>query len=84
MCGVGNGGWTLPAGMYRPSTYLLARFMLEVPMMFVLSIFAVSVAPYGISGYNGEYFHLFLCIYTIMLWSFECIAQVRTLSHTLS
>jgi hypothetical protein len=37
-------------GMYRSSSYLLAKSILEIPFMFVLGAAAISVSAYGASG----------------------------------
>jgi len=62
-------------GMYRPTSYLLAKSMLEIPFIFLLGAAAISASAYGVSGYNGDYYVTFLVVYTVMLWAFECMAQ---------
>ncbi|KAK3284935.1 hypothetical protein CYMTET_7438 [Cymbomonas tetramitiformis] len=67
-------------GMYRATSYLVAKSILEVPMMFILSIFAISCSAYGVSNYNGDYYFEFMLVFTAMLWSFECMAQAMSVS----
>lgn len=67
-------------GMYRATSYLVAKSILEIPMIFILSIFAISCSAYGVSNYTGEYYFEFLSVFTAMLWSFECMAQAMSVS----
>ena len=62
-------------GMVRPVAYFISNAILQLPLCFVMGIFAMSVPGYGIAGFNGEAYLAFLCVYSLTLWSFECMAQ---------
>mmetsp|Transcript_16122 Transcript_16122/g.22265 ORF Transcript_16122/g.22265 Transcript_16122/m.22265 type:complete len:621 (+) Transcript_16122:56-1918(+) len=62
-------------GMYNRASYLIAKSMLELPFIVLLAVFAITVPGYGISNYNGDYYFMYLGVYTVMLWCFECMAQ---------
>lgn len=62
-------------GMYSPGAYVLATTILQIPLMFVLAVGAIGVSAYGIANFNAAGFGEYWLIYTVTLWSFECIAQ---------
>mmetsp|Transcript_23912 Transcript_23912/g.45431 ORF Transcript_23912/g.45431 Transcript_23912/m.45431 type:complete len:215 (-) Transcript_23912:132-776(-) len=68
--------------MYTAYSYLIITFLLEIPMMFVLSVFAISVSAYGLGNYDGNHYIVFLCVYTAMLWSYECIARCSAVTYS--
>jgi len=61
-------------GMVSAGSYLLARTLLEAPMIVLLSICAVSVSGYGVMRFHASNFHLLVAIHALMLWAFESMA----------
>jgi len=62
-------------GMYSPAAYLLANAILQLPLIFVISFFALCVGTYGIANYDAGGMPTMVCIFAACLWSFECCAQ---------
>eukprot|EP00241_Pyramimonas_parkeae_P001192 CAMPEP_0114274988 /NCGR_PEP_ID=MMETSP0058-20121206/30082_1 /TAXON_ID=36894 /ORGANISM="Pyramimonas parkeae, CCMP726" /LENGTH=584 /DNA_ID=CAMNT_0001394863 /DNA_START=770 /DNA_END=2522 /DNA_ORIENTATION=- len=62
-------------GMYTAHSYLIASTILEIPMMFLLGVAAITVSCFGIGNYDGSHYFTFLVVYSMMLWSYECIAR---------
>eukprot|EP00911_Craspedida_sp_UC1_P000857 UC1_evm1s651 len=62
--------------MIRPLSYILANLALQVPMMFVLAACGLSVSGYGIANWYGPSYPLALCVFALILWCYECIAQM--------
>lgn len=66
-------------GMYHPVAYVLAHTSLQLPMMVFLAISAIGVPAYAIADFNASNFVQFTLVYALMLWAFECIAQLCSL-----
>ena len=62
-------------GMVRPTAYFISNAILQLPLCFVMGVFAISVPGHGIASLQGESYLPFLCVYSLTLWSFECMAQ---------
>lgn len=39
-------------GMVSPYAYLLANVVIQIPMMFIMSVFALSVSGFGVGLFN--------------------------------
>ena len=63
-------------GCFRPIAYLTANFIIQIPFLFVLSVFGLLVSAYGIGNWNIESFGLMVVVYAMALFAFECLAQV--------
>ncbi|CAE8583869.1 unnamed protein product [Polarella glacialis] len=62
-------------GLISARSYTLATFVLEVPYMMMLALFAMVVPLYGIANGNIPGFFWTITIMAVTLWSFECMAQ---------
>lgn len=62
-------------GAYSVMSYGLASTLVQIPIMFVLGVFALAVSAYGIGAWNPKFFFLVLVVYSANLWCFECVAQ---------
>ena len=63
-------------GMYSPFSYCLANSFLQFPMMFILSIMALTVGGYCVSLYHVPMYLQMITLYACTLWTFECMAQL--------
>jgi len=70
-------------GMYHPVAYVLAHTTLQMPMMILFAISAIGVPAYAIADFNGSNFVQFTLVVALMLWAFECIAQLWSLLRNL-
>jgi len=61
-------------GIQHPLPYLLAR-LLQVPMMFILSICSLTVAGYAICGWAKEKYITVLTAHALTLLAFELVAE---------
>ena len=69
-------------GMISPIPYLLANSVLLIPVMFLLAASALSVAGYGIIDFNGERYGEMLLIYACLMYAFESLAQMLSVSFS--
>ena len=69
-------------GMISPVSYLLANSVLLIPVMFLLAASALSVAGYGIIDFNGERYGEMLLIYACLMYAFESLAQMLSVSFS--
>eukprot|EP01033_Poteriospumella_lacustris_P013703 gene13704-biopygen6226 len=63
-------------GMVQPLPYLIANAVLQIPVMFLFGIAAISVSQYGMINYYGPRYGQLLLLYALTLYSYESIAQV--------
>jgi ABC-type multidrug transport system ATPase subunit len=63
-------------GMVNPAAYVVSKSIIELPMMFVLSFFALSVGLYGMADFDPDYFFTMIFVHAVALWSFECMGQL--------
>ena len=56
--------------------YLFAKTLIEVPAMLLLSVMALSAGIYGIGNFHGASYVLHVLLYTAVMWSLECMAQL--------
>merc|ERR1712032_901942 len=63
-------------GMYPMSAYFISNFVLQIPYMLLLALFAIGVPAYAIMGYPVPNFSLALVTMAAMIWSFECFGQL--------
>ena len=66
-------------GMLSPVSYMIANFGIQVPLMLVMSVCALSVSAYGIVDFNGANYLQVLVVYAINLWVYERIAQLLSI-----
>jgi len=62
-------------GLVSARSYMLAAMALEIPFMVVLALCALLVPLYGMVAGNTSGLPGTLCIMTVTLWCFECMAQ---------
>mmetsp|Transcript_76097 Transcript_76097/g.217263 ORF Transcript_76097/g.217263 Transcript_76097/m.217263 type:complete len:394 (+) Transcript_76097:76-1257(+) len=67
-------------GMCSPASYLLAKSLLEIPLMFLFGICALGPAAYGLANFNGADFPLYLVIWTAAIYAWEAMAEVLALA----
>lgn len=65
-------------GMFLPLAYFLANLVVQLPMMFVAAVFALSVSGFGQGGWWGPNYIQFVLCWSCMLWAFESAAQVMS------
>jgi len=63
-------------GMIHPAAYLISNLVIQLPLLLIASIFAISVSGYGIGDFNGDKYFEFLFMYWLLLWTCEAVAQV--------
>lgn len=67
-------------GMYSSWAYLLSSLVLQLPMLFILAIFAVGVPGFGICSMWSANFIPIVCVYTSVYFSYECTARALSVS----
>lgn len=63
-------------GMYHPLVHLMANTVLQLPMMVLMSMSAVTVAGYAVANWNINHYALQVIVFAMIYWSFECVAQL--------
>jgi len=63
-------------GFVSPAAYLLARTLIELPMVLLLAVCALGIGGFGMMQVNPSSFFPIIAVWASMLWSFECTAQV--------
>jgi len=63
-------------GMVSPMAYLVAKTVIEMPMMFVLAFTSVSVSMYGMLDFDASNMFNMIIAMAILLWNFDCFAQL--------
>jgi ABC-type multidrug transport system ATPase subunit len=67
-------------GMLSPVSYLLANFVIQVPLIILMAMCALSISLYGIANYYGDNYFQFMLVYAINLWVYERVAQLLSVS----
>jgi ABC-type multidrug transport system ATPase subunit len=62
-------------GMYSSWAYLISSLTLQLPMLFILAVFAVGVPGFAICGMWSANFIPIVCVYTVTYFSYECTAR---------
>lgn len=62
-------------GLVSARSYMLATMALEGPCMVILALCAMIVPLYGIAAGNVSGLVGIICVMTVQLWCFECVAQ---------
>lgn len=63
------------SGMYSFCAYFVAQLLVQIPYLFLLSAFCISVSGYGIGGWNIDAFFPSLLVHASLMFAFECVAQ---------
>jgi len=66
----------IKAGMYNFSSYFVAQLFVQIPYMFLLSLFCIGVSGYGIGSWNIDAFFPTLLVHAVFMFTFECVAQL--------
>eukprot|EP00616_Rhizochromulina_sp_CCMP1243_P005891 CAMPEP_0118998186 /NCGR_PEP_ID=MMETSP1173-20130426/62939_1 /TAXON_ID=1034831 /ORGANISM="Rhizochromulina marina cf, Strain CCMP1243" /LENGTH=888 /DNA_ID=CAMNT_0006949667 /DNA_START=69 /DNA_END=2736 /DNA_ORIENTATION=- len=61
-------------GMISPVSYLLAKSLLEIPIMLIFSVFALGIPAYGIVRFDSSQFGLYMVVWALCLYVWENIA----------
>jgi len=64
------------AGMYGILPYIIAQTLVQIPFMFLLSVFCITASGYGVAGWNPEHWRTMVAIVAADLFAWECIAQL--------
>eukprot|EP01040_Poterioochromonas_malhamensis_P014936 gene14936-16624_t len=67
-------------GMVDSIPYLFSNSIIQIPMMFLMGIFAISVAEYGMMNYNRDHYGQMLLLYGLAMYSYESIAQLLSIA----
>jgi ABC-type multidrug transport system ATPase subunit len=67
-------------GMITPISYIISNFFIQVPLILVMSMFALSVSAYGIGNFYGANYVGVLFVYAINLWVYERQAQLLSVT----
>jgi len=67
-------------GMGSASAYLVSNILLQIPAMFVLSLFSCVISGYGIAGWWMPHFGHTTLMLAATLWSFEAVAQSQAVA----
>ena len=63
-------------GMVSPGSYLITMSIIQIPVMILLGVFAISVGGYGVIDFEGSHYFQVLLIYAACIYSFEAFAQL--------
>lgn len=63
-------------GMYHPLVHLMANTVLQLPMLVIMSMSAVTLPGYAIANWNIDHYALQVFVFAVIYWSFECVAQL--------
>jgi len=66
-------------GLVKPVEYIAARFIIELPWMFLLAMATLAVGGFAISALNGAAFGMVLLAFSAVLLAFESLAQATAL-----
>jgi len=66
----------IKAGMYDFRAYFVAQLIIQIPYMFLLSIFCIGVSGYVIGNWNFDAFLPSLLVHATFMFAFECFAQL--------
>lgn len=68
-------------GMLNPLSFLIAKAILEIPIMFIFTLFALGIPAYAIIDYDAGNFFPFILIYAIQMYVWEAMAQAFATVH---
>eukprot|EP00929_Paragymnodinium_shiwhaense_P076284 TRINITY_DN3918_c0_g1_i3.p1 TRINITY_DN3918_c0_g1~~TRINITY_DN3918_c0_g1_i3.p1 ORF type:complete len:657 (+),score=156.11 TRINITY_DN3918_c0_g1_i3:107-2077(+) len=67
-------------GTYHPAVHLLVQNLVQLPMMFVLAVAAVTLGGYILGNWDIEEYPSMLLIFACLLWCFESFAQLLSVA----
>ena len=62
-------------GMVSPLSYVLAKTILVLPIMFIFAIFALGIPSFAIMDFPGESFGKAILLWSAVMYVFECLAE---------
>lgn len=62
-------------GMVSPLTYVFAKTILVLPIMFIFAIFALGVPSFAIMDFPSESFGQAVLLWSVIMYVFECLAE---------
>ena len=62
-------------GMVGPLSYVLSKFFLVIPLMFVFAVFALGIPSIAIMDFPGSSFGMMILLWGICMYVFECVAE---------
>jgi len=68
------------AGMYRLGSYVAAQLLVQIPLVAVLSVSAIGFSGYVLAQWNGSAFFEVLLAHSLLLFGFECFAQLAAVA----
>lgn len=68
-------------GTYHPLVHLLASTIIQIPMMILLSIFAITISGYAIGHWNMSSYLSMVFMFAAVFWSFECAGQCLAVAN---
>lgn len=63
-------------GMVSPYAYLIAKTVIELPIMFVFAIFSLAIPGYAIANFNGSNFFPYMILFAGVMYSWETMAEM--------
>lgn len=69
-------------GMVNKTAFLIANSIVQIPMMFLLSLAVLPVACYGIINFYGKHFGEMWLIYSLTMYAFEALAQLMSVAFS--
>ena len=63
-------------GMVSPATYLLAKGMLEIPIMYIFTLFAIGIPAYAIMDFDAGNFGLYSLMFALQMYIWEAMAEL--------
>jgi hypothetical protein len=61
--------------MVSAVSYILAKTVLVVPIMFVFAIFALGIPGYVVQDFPASSFGIGIILWAVLIYSFECAAE---------
>jgi len=62
-------------GMLSATSYVLAKTVLVIPIMYIFSVIALGVSGYVIQDWQGETFGRVTVLWAVAIFVFECVAE---------
>lgn len=62
-------------GMLNGMSYVVAKGLLTLPIMFIFALFSLGVAFFGIMGAPGSAFGIIIIIFAVSMFVFESVAE---------
>jgi hypothetical protein len=62
-------------GMVGPLSYVFAKSLLVIPIMFVFAIFALAIPAFAIMDFPIETFGVAIILWACLIFVFECVAE---------